>query len=77
VNVAELKTHNPPWLTVFFALAAHAGSIPTYTITQGSIITVGINGFTQNPDVVYQFSGSGFSVVGFGQIVTDFGAALG
>jgi hypothetical protein len=62
---------------LFFALAAHAGSIPTYTITQGSIITVGINGFTQNPDVVYQFSGSGFSVVGFGQIVTDFGAALG
>jgi hypothetical protein len=61
---------------LFFALAAHAGSVPTFTVTQGSAV-IDINSFTLSPEIFFQFSGSGFSISGFGQIQSDFGSAPG
>ncbi len=60
------------FVCLFFALAAHAGSIPTYTITQGSAV-ISINPFDLDPDIFFQFSGSGFSVTGSGGISSNFG----
>lgn len=53
---------------LFFALAAHAGSIPTFTATQGTMsVTQGLP-FGVSGLVNYSFFGNGFSLTGSGTV---------
>jgi hypothetical protein len=60
---------------LFVAVAAHAGSIPTFTATQGAALLSPGAPYNVPAIVHYSFSGKGFSLTGMGDIACGFCAS--
>lgn len=60
---------------LLFAVAAHAGSIPTFTATQGAALLSPGAPYNVPAIVHYSFSGKGFSLTGMGDIACGFCAS--